>query len=550
MEAQEQRPRITTRSFTSSFDEEVRALLSSRLRTVFLIGFLVALSTNIFYTFGIAVKPIVDTPLAPYMKPIYWGFSVLFGLGTILVLSHKWSRRQLLVIDFTVIMLAILLSHFTAAVFTPHIMPLFGVSLLLFIHAAFLPVPVGLQVALGLTTALGYPAALVASYFVFPEVVEFWENPAALGYLVAEGGVGTFRAFVAESAFTLAILAAVSVAITWALYNMRRSLHAAQRLGNYLIGRELGEGGMGRVFIAEHALLCRPTAVKVLKDDTGMHHSALARFEREVMLSATLSHPNTITIYDFGRTQQNTFYYAMEYLEGLDLQRLVEKFGPLRAERVIYVLNQVCGSLAEAHSRDIVHRDIKPSNIFLTNRGGLYDFVKVLDFGLAKELKTEGSPSLTETGIIFGTPLYISPEMAYGEGDVDARADLYSLGGVAYWMLAGRPPFAATSGIQAIIDNVRTDPEPISKVTELPIPAALEEIVMRCLAKKPEERFEGASEMQAALREIRIEEVWTQRRAREWWMLHAPGDEAAAELIDLADRSSSGIEMVEPVVSR
>ena len=214
-----------------------------------------------------------------------------------------------------------------------------------------------------------------------------------------------------------------------------RTPNPPRRLGNYVLRREIGEGGMGRVYVAEHALMCRPSAVKVLKTSRGADPDALARFEREVRLSSNLSHPNTITIFDFGRADDDTFYYAMEYLEGLDLERFVERFGPIPAERTVFILLQATGSLAEAHGRDIVHRDLKPSNVFLSMRGGLYDFVKILDFGLAKQIKgVDTATGLTKTGIVFGTPRYLAPEMVYGTSGVDGRADIYNFGALAYMM--------------------------------------------------------------------------------------------------------------------
>jgi len=270
--------------------------------------------------------------------------------------------------------------------------------------------------------------------------------------------------------------------------------------------------------------MCRPTAVKVVRSTNG-EGLALQRFEQEVRLSSTLTHPNTITIFDFGRTPDNTFYYAMEYLAGLDLQRLIERHGPLPANRAIYILRQVCGSLAEAHSRGIVHRDIKPSNIFLTQRGGLFDFVKMLDFGLAKRIEADGAAELTKTGMLFGTPRYIAPETVYGTEPADHRSDLYNIGGVAYWILTGQPPFPSANPVELIVDHVKKVPKPPSEISEIAIPRALDALVMRLLEKKPDDRFGAASEVDAALREIAFDDPWTEERAREWWELHAPPEE-------------------------
>jgi serine/threonine-protein kinase len=266
-----------------------------------------------------------------------------------------------------------------------------------------------------------------------------------------------------------------------------------------------------------------------MSGDQSDHPAAVARFVREVRLSASLTHPNTITIFDFGRTAGDTFYYAMEYLEGLDLQRLVDRFGPMPADRVVYILSQICGSLAEAHARGIVHRDIKPSNIFITHRGGLYDFVKVLDFGLAREVKGASDSGLTKTGMVFGTPRYIAPESVYGANKADARSDLYNLGGVAYWMLTGTHLFGGSSSLDLIIDHVKTIPQHPKEVSELPIPDELDALVMKCLEKDPADRFQTAEALKEALLAAPLPERWSQTRARDWWAPHAPeAFEAAA----------------------
>jgi serine/threonine-protein kinase len=301
-------------------------------------------------------------------------------------------------------------------------------------------------------------------------------------------------------------------------------------MGNYFIEQELGAGGMGQVYRARHALIRRPTAVKVMQVAGEEQQAAIKRFEREVQVSATLSHPNTITIYDFGHTPDNKFYYVMEYLDGLDLQEAVERFGPLTAERAVFILAQVCSAMGEAHARSIVHRDIKPSNIYLTHRGGLYDFVKVLDFGLAKQLEVQESVALTKTGVAVGTPRYISPEAIKGAENIDGRSDLYCLGAVAYWMITGRPVFDSSSSVELMIDHMRAIPSPPSQVTELSIPRDLEIIVMQCLSKDPNDRFQTAEEMELALRAIHFDEPWTQQKAREWWDLHGLVSETPPDL--------------------
>jgi serine/threonine-protein kinase len=210
----------------------------------------------------------------------------------------------------------------------------------------------------------------------------------------------------------------------------------------------------------------------------------------------------------------------MEYLDGMDLQRMVERFGPISAERTGYILRQVCGSLAEAHSRDIIHRDLKPSNIFLTERGGLHDFVKVLDFGLAKQIRSGPEDvQLTQVGRVFGTPLFMAPETA-AEDTVDHRSDQYSIGCVAYWMLAGKPPFEGTSPYDVIAQHLKVDPVPPSEVSELSINKAVDDIVLKCLAKSPRDRFRDMNELAAALEGLQFENPWTGERACEWWKMH------------------------------
>jgi serine/threonine-protein kinase len=510
-----ERPLFRFASTVTSFEEEQRELLDGRLKLVFLLGFAISLAVHFFYASVVELTPQVSTPLNQRIGLIYDLYLISMGVATALVFVRRWSLRYLLAIDYTTMSFVVLLSLFIAVVFDGNEVPAFAISLILFIHAAFIPVPIASQFGLAATATLGLPAIAAICYALIPGVQEYWAASAAEDR-------GTFETFLLEGTFQIAILAVVSVLITKALYHLRRSLHKAKRLGNYLIKGELGKGGMGQVYIAEHALICRPAAVKVMEAEPGEGPASLARFEREVRLSATLTHPNTIMIYDYGRGGRDTFYYAMEYLEGLDLQQLVERFGPVSPERTAFILAQACGSLAEAHSSGIVHRDVKPSNIFLTSRGGIYDFVKVLDFGLAKQIESKDAGGLTQTGMLFGTPRYLSPETVSGSEKVDGRGDLYCLGAVGYWMMTGKPPFDAGTCVDVIIDHVKTTPKRPSEVTELPIPAELEDIVLRCLEKKPEVRFQTALELESALKSVPFAEPWTRKKAAEWWELHLP----------------------------
>ena len=255
---------------------------------------------------------------------------------------------------------------------------------------------------------------------------------------------------------------------------------------------------MGEVYLAEHQLLKRPCAVKLIRPGDATDPRALERFEREVRLTATLSHPNTVEIYDYGRAEDGTYYYVMEYLPGLSLAELVERHGPLPPGRVVYLLRQVCGALREAHAAGLIHRDIKPSNIFAARRGGMDDVAKLLDFGLVLPAATVRAAHLSGEGQILGTPLFMSPEQATGGRELDERSDIYSLGAVAYYLLTGRPPFDGEDGIAVMIAHARDPVVPPSRV-RAGIPEDLERVVLRCLAKDPAERFPDAESLERAL---------------------------------------------------
>ena len=286
--------------------------------------------------------------------------------------------------------------------------------------------------------------------------------------------------------------------------------------GDYTIIGHLDSGGSGEVYLARHRCARRLSALKVLRCPDGRDAAARRRFEREIELTSSLDHPNTIRVLEYGQADRQRYYYAMEYLEGMNLQQLVDQFGPLPSARCAHILAQVCGSLAEAHGKGIVHRDVKPGNIFLTECQGTADFVKVLDFGLGKRV---GHPSaeLTLPGVVFGTPLYMAPECVLGSGCLDERADLYSLGGVAYFMLTGLPPFTSSSAIGVLAEHIKTRPRAPSAIAGRPIRPELEELVLRCLEKDPDDRIQSASELAAALRAIEFDRAWTNDDARAWW---------------------------------
>jgi serine/threonine-protein kinase len=273
---------------------------------------------------------------------------------------------------------------------------------------------------------------------------------------------------------------------------------------------------MGEVYLAEHQLLKRPCAIKVIRPGKADDPKVLARFEREVRATAGLSHWNTVEIFDYGRTEDGTFYYVMEYLPGFSLSELVERYGPLPPARVVYLLRQTCDALREAHAAGLIHRDIKPGNIFAAQRGGVYDVAKLLDFGLAKPLMSSESLQLTQEGAITGSPLYMSPEQALGEVEPDARGDIYSLGAVAYFLLTGSPPFDGDKPMKVLLAHAHEEVVPPSHVRP-EIPADLEQIVLRCLAKGPEDRFQTVNSLGQALSECEIAGDWSREHAARWW---------------------------------
>jgi eukaryotic-like serine/threonine-protein kinase len=308
---------------------------------------------------------------------------------------------------------------------------------------------------------------------------------------------------------------------------MTRLGHQVQRareLGSYRLVEMIGRGGMGEVWRATHRMLARPAAIKLIKPEIlgtpGGNGGRLVvqRFRREAEAASFLQSPHTIRLYDFGETRAGTFYFVMELLDGLDLETLVRRFGPIPPERVVHILRQSCHSLGEAHERGLIHRDVKPANIYLCRLGREYDFVKVLDFGL---VKYDQDQSIMDTvkatsDLTTGTPAYMAPEMANGD-PVDRRADLYALGCVAYWLLTGRMVFEAESPLKMLIQHIQAQPVPPSVRGGRPVPPALEQLVLRCLAKDPASRPSSADAILSELDRLELQRPWDQERAREWW---------------------------------
>lgn len=326
------------------------------------------------------------------------------------------------------------------------------------------------------------------------------------------------------------VCAAAAVVPAIVMQKIGRRLREAQDLGSYRLVEKLGQGGMGEVWRAEHQLLAREAAVKLVRPEVlgaasdDEVRTLLRRFEREARATAVLSSPHTIQLYDFGASDDGRFYYVMELLTGRDLETLVREFGPLPADRAIYLLRQVCHSLADAHARGLIHRDIKPANIYTCRMGLEYDFIKVLDFGLVKfsDRAAKGQTLQTVDHKTSGTPAYMAPEIIMGEADVDRRADVYAVGCVAYYLLTGELVFEGETPLKMMVRHVQAEPVAPSLRTELPIPKELDELVLACLRKDPNERPQDAGELFRMACGCRSCSTWNEERAQRWWEMHLP----------------------------
>ena len=297
---------------------------------------------------------------------------------------------------------------------------------------------------------------------------------------------------------------------------LRKEAFAAKQLGQYRLRHLIGRGGMGEVYLAEHQLMKRPCAIKLIRQEKASDPRALARFEREVQAASKLTHWNSVYVFDYGHAEDGTFYFVMEYLPGMSLREMVEQHGPLPPARAIHFLRQTCAALQEAHEMGLIHRDLKPGNILAAQLGGTYDVAKLVDFGLVKSMETNDSVELTMVGMIAGSPLYMAPETATSDSEPDERSDIYSLGAVAYFLLTGRVPFPGEQPLKVLMAHVS---QPLQKPSELrpDIPEDLERIVIQCLEKKPDDRPQSAHELARALAACEVADDWGWEEARNWW---------------------------------
>jgi serine/threonine-protein kinase len=366
-------------------------------------------------------------------------------------------------------------------------------------------------------------------------------------------GLDISTAVIDVTAWNVAAVA-MSVVASRVIFGLRAEVDKVKRLGQYTLDAKLGEGGMGVVYRAHHAMLRRPTAIKILRPEIA-GEDGMRRFEREVLLTASLSHPSTVAVFDYGRTPQGLFYYAMEYLDGLNLEQLVRTDGPQPPARVAHILRQVSGALSEAHGVGLIHRDIKPANIILSERGGMPDVAKVVDFGLVKSFEATasgGDLEVTSANLIVGTPLYLAPEAIGGGAALDGRSDLYALGAVGYFLLTGTPVFSAKSHVEIFAHHLHTPPEPPSIRSGKNVPGELERIILKCLAKRPGDRYETAKALQHALDRCAEKWPWDSDLALKWWAAfrlkqrdgsagaQTPASAQATIAIDITKRVAAG----------
>lgn len=333
----------------------------------------------------------------------------------------------------------------------------------------------------------------------------------------------------------VAMGAVMAIYATHKLTTLREVQQAARRLGQYRLQRRLGAGGMGEVYLGEHRLLKRPCAVKLIRPEKAGDSAMLQRFEREVQAMTRLTHWNVVEVFDYGRTDDGTLYYVMEYLPGLTLEELVKRHGPLPPGRAVYLLRQVCAALREAHAKGLIHRDLKPGNVIVGERGGVYDVAKLLDFGLVQGPDLGGSAEkLTQHGTFVGTPAYLSPEQARGGSEVGPASDIYSLGALGYYLLTGQPPFLRPSAVQTITAHLTDIAIPPSKLRP-EIPADLEQVILTCLEKSQGRRFPDGGRVEQALASCTCAGAWSEAAAGRWWQ------EQTAEPQAVADQAGSAL---------
>jgi serine/threonine-protein kinase len=475
---------------------------------MYLVGFALCCA----FLVGYVIAGVVTTgdPLAPLASRSFLiATTVILGAMSWTLARAKVGFRWLELSDTAVVLFLSLLVDLNAGLNPIRLVSVyslaFATGMVAIVRAVVVPSTAARTLALGLSAAVvAYAIYFLSAFHPAWPVTQRSDPDWPMAFQLAN--------------FTLwlgAFIATATVA-SRVIYRLRREVRAARQLGQYVLGEKVGEGGMGLVYRATHAMLHRETALKLLPPDR-VDPATIRRFECEVVLTARLRHPNTVAVFDYGRTPDGVFYYAMEYLDGMTIGELVEQEGPLPPGRVVWLLAQVCASLDEAHSMKLIHRDIKPANVMVTGNTAAYDLVKVLDFGLVKNLaRRDGKISVTNGEQITGTPLYMAPEVIAQPEAADARSDLYAVAAIGYYMLAGRHVFEARSSIEQLAAHLHTRPLPLRERLGPWFPADLEQVILRGLAKSPADRPPTAAAFREALLRCEVPS-WTQEDARSWW---------------------------------
>jgi len=490
------------------FADEYHRLLASRLRVICLFGMVFIPSFFVLDVInGTWVVPDLPLSLFAFIRVLA---AVFYFLLWVILANPELPWRTLNIIDLLMFPpTCVVASYIGVQIGGIDTMYYAGVILVVFSRAVLVPGSVPRTAAVLLSCFLMYPASVGVASAFSPEIAAQFHEPVRMA------------GFVSNHIFLLitSMLAGIGA---WVLNRLQLQEYRLQRIGRYVIERKLGEGGMGVVYLAKHGVLKRRLAIKLLGSKHPVTAAMRLRFEREAKHTSRLAHPNTIQIFDFGVSEDGLLFYAMEYVEGHDLKRLVECYGVLPPGRAIHLVSQACRSIHHAHQHGIIHRDVKPENCIVAGAAAEPDFLKVLDFGLAKVTRgdsgREEDARLSHSGAVMGTPHYMAPELCTG-GAVDARTDVYSLGCLLYYVLTGQPTFHGDSWMEVMMMHISEPPVPPSRYNP-DIPRDLEAVILRCLAKEPARRFPTAAALNEALLSCAAAGAWTPALAAAWWAEH------------------------------
>jgi serine/threonine-protein kinase len=498
---------------TSSGEDFVRERLALVGRTLFLVsfGFYLFLLASMVLLGGASFAAVVTSPVSFG----HLGGSWTMGVVWLIARRGGLSARALGTLDAAGIVVACgFLSLMTLNDEGQILQVLLALTVTVMIRAILVPSRPGRTLVLTALAFLPTVAVCIARHHpaaLLPGFSESYQKQYMTLNTVLWSVLGTMLATI----------------VSRVIYGLRRQVAEANELGQYVLEEQIGGGGMGEVWRARHRLLIRPAAIKLIRPQVSADpEMLLRRFEREARATAALRSPHTVQLYDFGATEDGRLYYVMELLDGLDLDSLVRQYGPLPAERAIHILRQVCSSLQDAHVNGLVHRDIKPANVVVSRAGTTFDFAKVLDFGLVKlePTRAQGDDAvrLSSEGSTSGTPAFMAPEVVLGVAETDHRVDLYALGCVAYWLLAGKLLFEGRSAVEVMFHHAHTAPPRLSTTSGRTIPVPLEDLVMQCLEKNPVRRPASAEAVSSGLDAVSLESAWTAERAEQWWAMHRP----------------------------